>query len=170
MKGGRKRFKPSSATMHNMKYKLLLYVWLALALPAVIFGKPPAEAASALKNGVILIIRHAEKPDTGDSLSAAGAARAQAYVNYFKNFTLAGQPLQLDCAIATADSASSRRPRLTIEPLAKALGLTIDTQFNDNQCSQLGQAILSHPAGTNILICWHHGGNSAIAPRPGGGS
>jgi hypothetical protein len=141
-----------------MKYKLLFYVWLALAMPAVIFGKPPpVEKTSALKNGVILIIRHAEKPDAGDSLSAAGAARAQAYVNYFKNFTLDGQPLQLDCVFATADSASSRRPRLTLEPLAKTLGLKLDTRFNDSQFPQLAQEILSHPPGTNILICWHHG-------------
>ena len=141
-----------------MKYKLLFYALMALAIPAAMFGKPPPdEKPSALKNAVILVIRHAEKPDAGDRLSAAGDARAQAYVNYFKNFTIDGQPLKLDYLFATTDSSNSRRPRLTLEPVARALGIKIDRRFNNNQCQALAQELQSHPPGTNILICWHHG-------------
>lgn len=117
-----------------MKYKLFCYGLLALAIPLVLFAKPPpAGNASALKNAIILVIRHAEKPDQGHTLSAAGEVRAQAYINYFKNYKVDGQPLKLDYLFATADSGNSHRPRLTLEPFAKALGLKIDSRFNNSQ-------------------------------------
>lgn len=142
----------------NMNTKLLICILLVLANPAAMFGKPPAdEKFTAPKNAVILVIRHAEKPDAGDSLSAAGEARAQAYVSYFKNFTVDGHPLKLDCLFATTDSSNSHRPRLTLEPIAKALGIKIDRRFNNDQFQALAQELQSHPPGTNILICWHHG-------------
>jgi hypothetical protein len=60
-------------------------------------------------------------------------ARANAYVKNFKNLTIDGQPLKLDYLFAVADSRSSHHPRLTIEPTAKELGLTIDTRFKNQQ-------------------------------------
>ena len=36
--------------------------------------------AGQLRGSVIIIIRHAEKPDAGDGLAPAGDARANAYV------------------------------------------------------------------------------------------
>jgi len=141
-----------------MKYKLLFCAALALAIPAAILGKPTVdETFTTPKNAVILVIRHAEKPDTGHTLSAAGDARAQAYVNYFKNYQVAGQPLKLEYLFATKDSGNSHRPRLTLDPFAKALGLKIDSRFSNDQFQQLAQEIQAHPPGTNILICWHHG-------------
>ena len=128
-----------------MKYKLLFCGLLALAVPAAIFGKLPAdEKFTAPKNAVILVIRHAEKPDTGHTLSAAGDARAQAYVNYFKNYQVDGYPLRLDHLFATADSGSSHRPRLTLDPFAKALGLKIDNRFSNDQFQQLAQEIQNY--------------------------
>ncbi len=141
-----------------MTLKLLFWGLLALAIPAEIFAAPSYDGNSgALKNAVILIIRHAEEPDDGYGLSPVGDARAQAYVNYFKNFTVDGQPLKLDYLFAAKDSPNSHRPRLTIEPLAKALGLTVDTRFDNKQFLKLVDEIQSRPHGTNILICWHHG-------------
>jgi len=151
-----------------MKYKLLFCGLLALAVPAAIFGKLPAdEKFTAPKNAVILVIRHAEKPDTGHTLSAAGDARAQAYVNYFKNYQVDGYPLRLDHLFATADSGSSHRPRLTLDPFAKALGLKIDNRFSNDQFQQLAQEIQNHQPGTNILICWHHGNIPELASALG---
>ena len=34
------------------------------------------------QSSVIVVIRHAEKPDTGDGLAPAGEARANAYVDF----------------------------------------------------------------------------------------
>ena len=138
-----------------MKSKLLLWVLLALVIPASVSADDAN--ASALKNAVILVIRHAEEPEDGYGLSSVGEARAKAYVNYFKNFTIDGQPLKLNYLFAAKDSSSSHRPLLTIEPTAKALGLTVDSRFNSKQFLELAPEIQSQPLGTNYLICWHHG-------------
>jgi hypothetical protein len=136
-----------------MKFKLLICILWALAAPVAAFAEPLHDANSA----VILVIRHAEQSTDGDGLSSAGEARAKAYVNYFRNFTIDGRPLKLDYLFAAADSRSSHRPRLTVEPTANELGLTIDTQFKNQQFLELVDKIQSLPQGTNILICWHHG-------------
>jgi hypothetical protein len=142
----------------NMKCKLLFAALVALAILAAIFWKPPQNKnSSALKNAVILVIRHAEKPDQGDSLSPAGEARALAYIEYFRHFKIGGQPIKPDYLFATADSSNSRRPRLTIEPVSRELGLTIDSRFKDNQFLALAHEIQGRFHGTNMLICWHHG-------------
>ncbi|MCK9614166.1 MAG: flagellar basal body-associated protein FliL [Candidatus Omnitrophica bacterium] len=113
--------------------------------------------SSPLKDAVILIIRHAEKPTSGVELSPEGEKRAKAYVGYFQRFTIDGKPIKLDYLFATADSAKSHRPRLTITPLSKALGIEIDSRFTNDNFSKLAQEIQNHPHGKNILICWHHG-------------
>jgi hypothetical protein len=144
----------------RMKFQLLLCGFLALAIPTTIFAKPLAdEKFSALKNAVILIVRHAEKPDSGYGLSAAGQVRAQAYVNYFKNFTNTpdGLPLKFSYIFAAADSKGSHRPRLTIEPTRQALGLAIDSRFKDKDFQELANEIHFRPHGQAILIAWHHG-------------
>jgi broad specificity phosphatase PhoE len=141
-----------------MKSKYFFCALLALAIPTALFADPPsAGQSSALKNTVILVIRHAEKPDDGSGLSAAGEARARAYVNYFKNFTIDGQPSKPDCLFAAADSKGSHRPRLTIEPTSQALGLAIESRFKDKEFQELADEIQSRPHGKIILICWHHG-------------
>lgn len=140
-----------------MKPNLLLCGLLALFFPTVVFAAPtPAENSSALKNAVILIIRHAEKPEDGHGLSADGVARADAYVNYFKNYQVNGQPLKLTSLFATADSKQSHRPRLTLEPTSKALGLTINSQFKDKNYQDLVNELQSKSHGEGILIAWHH--------------
>ena len=136
--------------------KILLLCGL-LALSASLFAKKHDGSADGLKNAVILVIRHAEKPDSGDGLSPAGQERAKAYVDYFKNFTVDSKPLKLDYLFSAADSKVSQRPRLTLEPLSKALGLTIDGQFDETKFQKLADEIRSQPHGQHILICWHHG-------------
>jgi broad specificity phosphatase PhoE len=129
---------------------------LALSPVAVAQGQAQQEPPG-LKNTVILIIRHAEKPDTGNGLSPVGKQRAKAYINYFKNFEVDSQPLKLDCLFAAADSRESHRPRLTLKPLGQALGLRINDRFKDKQSQELAREIQSQPPGQHILICWHHG-------------
>src|ERR1035441_1096247 len=118
--------------------------------------KSGANNSSGLRNTVVLIIRHAEKPDNGDGLSPTGEERARTYVNYFQNFTVDSKPLRLNYLFSAADSKQSRRPRLTLEPFSKTLGLPIDSRFKDKQFLELVQEIQNRPHGKNILICWHH--------------
>jgi len=111
----------------------------------------------ALQDATILIIRHAEKPDFGLELSPQGEHRAEAYVHYFTNFTVNSQPLQLDYLIAAADSKQSQRPRLTLKPLSKALGLGINLKYEDKNYLDLVSDLRTKDHGKAILICWHRG-------------
>jgi hypothetical protein len=141
----------------KMKSKLLFCGLLALAIPAtIIAGSARSGKSNALKNTVILVIRHAEKPDSGNGLSSKGKARAEAYVDYFKNFSIDGQPLKLDYMFAAADSKESHRSSLTLKPAAKALGLAIDSRFKSRDFQVLADEIHSKPHGKAILISWHH--------------
>jgi len=116
----------------------------------------PVVTGSAITNSVILIVRHAEKPVDGDGLTPAGQARAQAYVHYFETYTLDGHPLHFNYLFAAADSASSMRPRLTLEPLSNALGLPLNTNFKNKHYEDLVAYLQTVASGKNILICWHH--------------
>lgn len=110
-------------------------------------------------NSTVLLIRHGEKPESGTGLSPAGQARAQAYVAYFQNYSIDGTPIRLKYLFATADSDDSHRPRLTITPLAKALGLEIDDKHADKDYGKVAHDLLTHPKydGADVLVCWHHG-------------
>jgi hypothetical protein len=131
---------------------------LTLVLLTAAFDKPPQPArSSGLADATILIVRHAEKPDTGPGLTPQGQQRAEAYVQYFKTFNIDSKPLHLGYLIAAADSEKSHRPRLTLEPLGKSLGLKIDDRFKAKQTQELADAIRSGASGRRILICWHHG-------------
>ncbi len=116
-----------------------------------------AADSSGLLNTTILIIRHAEKPASGNTLTPAGEKRAEAYVKYFQNFTVDSQPVKLDYLIAAANSTNSHRPYLTINPLAKALGQPIDQRFKAKEFQELADDLRAKPHGQHILICWHHG-------------
>ena len=111
----------------------------------------------ALAGTTILIVRHAEKPDSGPQLAPAGVQRAQAYATYFKGFAFDGKHLTPNYIYAAADSKSSDRPRLTCTPTANALNLQIDTRFADKQFAALANDLESTPHGKVVLICWHHG-------------
>ena len=142
-----------------MNFRLIFPALLALAMQTAVCAQAPAEG---LKDAVVLVIRHSEKPRTGRGLAPAGVARAEAYVGYFRNFTVAGKPLRLDCLIATADTRRSHRPRLTLEPLGKALGLAIDTRFTEGDAQALVDELRTRPHGHGILIAWHHGEIAAL--------
>lgn len=110
-------------------------------------------------NTTILMCRHAEKPSVGVDLAIAGQERAQAYVVYFQNYSATSGLAPIEHLYAAADSAESSRPRLTIEPLSQALGITINCNYKDKHFASLAGEILNSPSydNTTILICWHHG-------------
>ena len=51
-----------------------------------------ADAQDGPKDAVVIIIRHADDADSGDGLSPLGQERADAYKNYFLNFTVDSKP------------------------------------------------------------------------------
>ena len=127
---------------------------------AVIYGSvllAIANAQEGPKNSVILIIRHAENPADGHGLSPRGEERAEAYKNYFQNFAVDGKRLEPEAVVVAADSKQSHRPRLTVEPFAKAAKLPIDNRFANKQPADLAAELRANYQGKVILVCWHHG-------------
>jgi hypothetical protein len=120
------------------------------------------------KSATILLIRHAEK--FGDpldpTLTPAGEARAQAYVAYFRNLAHGPSPVAAPKhLIAAADSVHSTRSRLTLAPLAAALGLDIDVSVDDHDIQRMADQLLAGAQydHATMLVCWHHGQILALA-------
>src|SRR5512133_702539 len=117
---------------------------------AILFGftfAVTAHAQDGLKNSVVLIIRHAEDADSGDGISPLGEKRAEAYENYFRNFTIDSKRLEPRAVFAAKDSKKSHRPRLTMEPFAKAAKLRIDTRFGNSQSADLAADLRANQQG-----------------------
>lgn len=111
---------------------------------------------TGLDGATVLIIRHAEKPVHGRTLTAQGRARAEAYVDYFEHLAQQGQRLVPDVLVATADTTTSERPRLTLTPLAAAMHLPLDLRFRKKQVHALVRALRTGPPRRVVLVCWHH--------------
>jgi hypothetical protein len=116
-----------------------------------------ADSQNGPKNAVVLIIRHAENPDSGRGLSPRGEQRAEAYKDYFQNFNVDSKQLTPNVIFAAKDSRPSGRPRLTVEPFANTAGLEIDSRFGSSQSAALAAELQASQEGKRILICWRHG-------------
>ncbi len=118
----------------------------------------------------VLIIRHAEK-DGGNQLSPAGFQHADQLVQYFEtnpDVTQYGTPVAI-YAMAPDKAGGVLRPIQTVTPLAQALGLTLNTNYDTNMIPQLVQDVMSNPAyeGKMVLICWVHQQIPALAQQFG---
>jgi len=142
--------------MTFMHRRLFTAIFFAFALIFV------AHAQDGPKNSVVLIIRHAEDADSGHGISPRGQERAEAYKNYFLNLNVDSKRLEPTVILAANDSKKSQRPRLTVEPFAKAAKLPIDTRFGNNQSAELATALRETQQGKVILICWRHGNIPAL--------
>jgi hypothetical protein len=132
---------------------------------AVLFGSTftvTANGQDGPKDSVVLIIRHAEDADTGHGISPLGEKRAEAYKNYFLNFAVDSRRLEPAVVFAAKDSKKSHRPRLTVEPFAKAAKSKIDTRFGNSQSTELAADLRANHQGKVILICWRHGNIPAL--------
>ena len=70
-----------------------------------------ADAQDGPKNAVVLIIRHGEKPDSGPDLSPRGQQRAEAYKDYFLNFTVDSKPLRPNAIFAAKELKGKPSPQ-----------------------------------------------------------
>ena len=126
-----------------------ILVLLSGALSQAAFAGP--------KDATVLLIRHAEKSLDTKELTPAGEARAKAYVAYFQNYQVQGKPLKLTAVYCTTDSKKSHRTRATVEPVAAALGLKVDSHFENKDFASMAADLEAHHSGENVLVCWHHG-------------
>jgi hypothetical protein len=115
-----------------------------------------ADAQDGPKDAVVLIIRHAEDGGVGRALAPRGEQRAEAYKDYFLNFTVDSKRREPQAIFAAKDSKKSHRPRVTMEPFAKAANLKIDTRFGNNDSNELAADLRANQQGKVILICWRH--------------
>ncbi len=130
--------------------KPLLAVLLFSALTA--FGQPAQ----------IILLRHAEKPDdeTALHLSPRGEERARALVSLFgRNSTLTSNaPIAALYATRVTKHGHSHRTGETLSPLAKELGLPVQTPYDTEMYSLLASDILGNRAyqGKSVVVCWTH--------------
>jgi hypothetical protein len=115
-----------------------------------------ANAQDGPKDSVALIIRHAEDGGIGPSLAPRGEQRAEAYKDYFLKFAADSKRREPQVIFAAKDSKKSHRPRLTVEPFAKAANLKIDTRFGNDQSAELAADLRANQQGKCILVCWRH--------------
>lgn len=108
----------------------------------------------------VVIIRHAEKPDTGPELNAQGWRRARALVKFFRQdpaVTRYGAPAGIYAAQPKHEDSSVRSIQ-TVTPLAEAIGVEINTDFTRGQAGRLVRDLMEDPAfdGRMVLVCWPH--------------
>jgi hypothetical protein len=135
-----------------------------VALIAVFFTFFGIISSSWATPAQVLLIRHGEKPSTGDDLSPQGQQRAQAYVHYFETNPEVleyGTPVAIYAMKASTgsdDTDFSYRPVETVTPLAQALGLQVQANYEKDDIQPLVSEIMSNPAyeGKMVLICWEH--------------
>ena len=117
-----------------------------------------------LAHSTLLLIRHAEKPESGKGLSPMGQARADGYAAYFPSLPL--ERPGYDFLFAAKDSDKSHRPRLTLTPLHKRIDVPVEMPYKDDQDRDFADWLLDPKndfTRKNIVICWHHGEILALA-------
>jgi hypothetical protein len=129
---------------------------------------------------IILVIRHAEKPDgthagidkngapDDESLIVRGWQRAGALPGLFGPSATLPKPDQIYASAAgkhmTADGkigSKSKRPKETVSVLAAKLQMPIDDSFTKGQETALVGKITT--LGGTTLVCWQHEAIPAIA-------
>lgn len=108
----------------------------------------------------ILLMRHGEKPDVGNELSAEGWKRAQLLPTLFVNraeFKTYGLPASL-YAMAPKKADGSVRAIQTLKYVSDQFNIPIETQFTRDQVSELVNNIKNDKNldGKMIVICWEH--------------
>lgn len=111
--------------------------------------------SATIKNRVYLI-RHGEKPPTGNGLSTLGLERSQCLPNIFTSAN--GYNMGLIMAQQPQSNGHQQRPYDTVEPLASSLNLTIDAHCQRDDIDCVADQIKSFAEGSekDILICWEH--------------
>lgn len=120
-------------------------------------GAARTSVTDHLSGNTVLIIRHAEKPESGIGLTPDGERRAQAYATYFEPFHEGRERFHVDALYSGMDSKNSTRPRLTLEPLSRAANLPLDLTIGTSNSESMVTLLRTAPHGRHPLICWRHG-------------
>ncbi|GFF40632.1 hypothetical protein IFM46972_06273 [Aspergillus udagawae] len=122
-------------------------------------------AVSAVKPTVYLI-RHGEKPsDGGNGLSVQGLERAQCLRTVFGSSS--SYNIGYIMAQTPKNDGKRARPYETVEPLAKDLGLTVDTSCDRDDPKCVRDVVEGYTGLGNVLICWEHDALTDIVDKLG---
>ena len=138
---------------------------------------PPGSSAGSPPGALVMVIRHAEKPqgshrgvdaqgnEDDSSLTEIGWERANRLADLFDPSPgppRAGLATPKEIYAAGAnDEGEGLRPRETVMPLAARLGLTANTSYGAGEEKALVEQVISQPGPA--LISWQHGGIPDIA-------
>jgi broad specificity phosphatase PhoE len=110
---------------------------------------------------IILLVRHAERssaPGADPPLSAAGEARARELLHVARGAN-----------VKKVYASEYQRARQTVQPLADAVGLTVDSSFRGPDLAPLVKDILTNHRGQTILIAHHSNTVPELIRLLGGG-
>ncbi|WP_329376663.1 hypothetical protein OG625_03970 [Streptomyces sp. NBC_01351] len=132
-------------------------------------ARPPAPGAQAgAKDALVMVIRHAEKPYTGDSgwdeegeddpgsLAGRGWRRADELPRLFAPSRGSSLPRPAAVFAAGGKEGAPARCKQTVTALATALRTPVRTEFALGAEPALVRAALAAPAP--VLVCWEHTG------------
>lgn len=149
-----------------MRILTLIFIFFALAMA---HGAPTQ----------IILLRHAEKPDdpADPSLSPKGRERAEALVSLLgpKDAPLTRKaPIAALYATRITKNGRSLRTRETLAPLAKKLGINVNTPYKSEEVEDLARDVLANATyeGKTVVICWTHqeiadlAGAFGVNPKP----
>lgn len=135
-----------------MKTKLIAIVLAGFAATFLVGAGDPCDAPGT----TIIVVRHADRAGTADSLSAAGAERAKTLIHVTERANVK--------AIYHSDT---RRTRDTVTPLAAALGIK-PVEYPAKEVDALAKRILRDHAGQTVVVVGHSNTVPLIIAAAGG--
>ncbi len=112
----------------------------------------------------VVIIRHGEKPDSGDNLSCAGLNRALALPAVLD--TVTGVPdYTYVPTISTGKKTSSVRMFQTVTPFAVQKNLTINSEYKETDTVKVAKKVMEKKG--MVLMVWEHGNIPGLARNLG---
>ena len=146
------------------RHLAIALVSLAVFTAVLLLGFKIAEGAGHPPGArKVILIRHGEKEGHKghwkNGLSHAGKARAQCLAARYGGLGVTN--------LFAFDNKPTTRPVDTLVPLARELGIEINTQFKRGQIAQMANFIFALPLSSLSIICWQHDVMGQIAQRLG---
>ncbi len=145
-----------------MRKNSLLPVLACIAVSAVSFSSVAKTVPD--NNLKVVIIRHGEKPETGDNLSCQGEQRAlQLPAVLYQKFSKPEYTYIPTLGLGKATKHA--RMFQTVTPFAVKYNLTVDSKFDKDDYSKIAKNVLEK-TGT-VLMVWEHKAIQPIAKQLG---
>lgn len=146
-----------------MKHRKLDLV-LVLIISTIISIPCWAKTAAPSDDLKVVIIRHGEKPESGDNLSCQGESRAlQLPAVLYKKFNVPAYSYVP--SLALGKSTSHARMFQTITPFAIQYNLTVNSNYGEKDAAKAADDVLKK-TGT-VLMVWEHSEIQALATNLG---